>query len=177
MSRKTIHVVPYKGSWAIKREGADRASKITDTKSEAIEVAREMAWRSNDEVIVHDKKGKITQGKRYGKNPDDDCFITTACVKYYNLLDNCYQLITLRNFRDSYLKSTSEGNKLIKQYYSVAPNIVKLLNEHPNKKKLYKNIFNKINSACAFVDQHRFEEAKNLYIKTVVQLIKYFHIR
>ena len=69
MPSKKIHVVPYGDSWAIKREGADRASKITDTKNEAIEVAREMAWRSNAEVIVHDKKGKITKGKRYGKNP------------------------------------------------------------------------------------------------------------
>ena len=177
MPRKKIHVVPYGGDWAVKREGNSKASKVFDTKEEAINEARNMAWRNSEEVIVHNKQGHITKGKRYGKNPDDDnCFITTACVKHFNLPDNCYQLQILRFFRDNYLQHSEGGNELIKKYYSIAPQIVKLLNEHTNKNKLFKNIFSQINFACALVEQKKNEEAKKFYVKIVSQLINFFHL-
>ena len=174
MARGKIHVVPYGGSWAIRREGSDRVSKIAATKSEAKEIARKMAGESG-EVIMHDKGGKFTKGKTYGKDPDEgNCFITTACIKHHNLPDDCYQLSTLRNFRDSYMQNSLEGKALIKQYYLIAPQIVLLLNNHSNKNKFYSDIFHEINSACSLIDEHKFSAAKKLYMKIVIQLIDYF---
>ena len=144
MAKGKIHVVPYGDGWAVKREGADRASKITDTKAEAIEAAQIIAYRNGDEIIVHNKQGHITKGKKYGKRSgDNNCFITTACVQHYNLSDNCYQLSTLRNFRDNYLQRSTDGNKLIKEYYSVAPQLVKLLIGTLTKTIFSKTFFNK----------------------------------
>lgn len=177
MPKGKIHVVPYDGGWAAKREGASRPGKIYNTKAEAIEAARKMAWRADEGVTLHGKKGKITKGKRYGKNPDDEnCFITTACVRHFKLQDNCYQLSTLRKFRDTYLKNCDDGNVLIKQYYSVAPQLVTHLNQHPNKNKLFKNIFQQINFACALIEEKRNEEAKKLYVNIVSQLLKLFKV-
>lgn len=177
MAKGKIHVVPYSDGWAVKREGNTKASKVFDTKNEAIDEARNMAWKSNEEVTIHNKKGQITKGKRYGKNPDDDnCFITTACVQHYNLVDNCYQLTTLRRFRDSYLQNTVSGNNLIKQYYSIAPQLVALLNQHPDKNNLFKDIFEQINFACTLIEQNKNEEAKKLYVKIVSQLLKLFQL-
>ena len=60
---RRIHVVLYGDAWAVKQEGADRASAITGTKSEAINKARQIA-RGNDEVIIHNRQGQITKSKR-----------------------------------------------------------------------------------------------------------------
>jgi hypothetical protein len=177
MAKRKLHVVPYTNGWAVRREGNTKASKVFDTKNEAIEAARNMAWTDDEDVIIHNKHGQIS-GKRYGKNPDDDsCFITTACVKYYGLDDDCYQLSTLRNFRDSYLKTTPEGTSLIKQYYFVAPRLVSLLNDHPNKNVLFSQIFEEINLACELIQQSKREEAKDLYINTVRNLLTLFQLK
>ena len=176
MAKGKIHVVPYGGNWAIRREGSDRVSKIAATKSEAREIARKMAGQY-EEVVIHDKAGKFTKGKTYGKDPDEgNCFITTACVKHYNLPDDCNQLSILRGFRDSYLLNSTDGKILISQYYLLAPKIVTLLNEHPDKNKLYEDIFCKINSACSLIENRKFSSAKKLYIKIVVHLINYFDL-
>lgn len=52
------------------------------------------------------------------------CFITTATTKFSNKPDNCYELETLRNFRDTYMQETPERQALIAQYYEEAPAIV-----------------------------------------------------
>lgn len=184
MARR-IHVVPYGDAWAVKQEGADRASAITDTQREAINKAQQIA-RGNDEVIVHNRQGQITKGKKYSnKNENSNrsrnsggsgCFITTACVNYYNLPDDCYQLNTLRSFRDSYLSNTAKGKSLVKLYYEVAPKIVKCLNVDPNKESLYQFIYSQINLACAYIENKRLAEAKRLYEKTVRQLAKHFQV-
>ena len=169
--------MPYGDGWAVKREGADRASKITDTKAEAIEAAQNIAYRNDDEIIVHNRQGHITQGRKYGKKSDDNnCFITSACIQHYNLADDCYQLSTLRNFRNTYLRSSADGNKLIRQYYSIAPKIVKLLNQHPDKNKIYQWIFRQINYACSFIERGKYNKAKNLYVTTVAHLANYFQL-
>ena len=186
---RRIHVVLYGDAWAVKQEGADRASAITGTKSEAINKARQIA-RGNDEVIIHNRQGQITKSKRYSnrdesgyrggnsnRNRDSGgCFITTACVKYYNLPDDCYQLNTLRSFRDSYLSNTPKGKSLIRLYYDVAPKIVKCLNMDPNKDSLYQIIYSQINLACTYIENKRLAEAKRLYEKTVRQLAKHFQV-
>lgn len=71
----------------------------------------------------------------------DDCFLTSACVRAKNLPDNCYELQTLRNFRDDYMKNSDEGNLLIEQYYEVAPNIVKKINTLHNQKEVYNYMY------------------------------------
>lgn len=172
-----IHVVPYGGLWAIKKEGNDRASKITDTKAEAVDIAINMAY-TNQEVIVHNRQGRIVNrywGKRRrqsssSSSKDSGCFITTACVQYYGLEDECYQLTTLRRFRDSFMIGTAENRKLINQYYQKAPQIVEQLNNHPQKTVLYKTIFNQINKACLFIEQNDFKSAKQTYINAVKHL-------
>ena len=52
------------------------------------------------------------------------CFLTTACVEAENLSDDCYELNTLRNFRDSYVRGLPEGDAIISEYYDIAPKII-----------------------------------------------------
>lgn len=107
----------------------------------------------------------------------DECFITTACVKYYNLNDDCYQLSTLRKFRDTHLKKTNKGNKLVIMYYEVAPILVDYLEHDSNKSYLFREIFAQINDACKAIDSNKTQEAIRIYAQVVFSLMKKYSIK
>jgi hypothetical protein len=54
----------------------------------------------------------------------DKCFLTTACVHYLALADDCFELSSLRRFRDNSLLRMSGGPEDIALYYKHAPQIV-----------------------------------------------------
>ena len=72
------------------------------------------------------------------------CFLTSACVEYRGLKDDCQELTILRAFRDNYLKSTEDGVKLVEEYYKIAPQIVAKLNTLENKGEIYDYIYSVI---------------------------------
>lgn len=69
MAKRNQHVVPLGNGWAVKAEGAGRATVITSKQSDAISVARDIAKNSNSELIVHGKDGKIRERNSYGNDP------------------------------------------------------------------------------------------------------------
>ena len=74
------------------------------------------------------------------------CFLTTACCQYKGLPDNCYELETLRRFRDEVLFEKEEGIQLVKEYYRIAPGLVKKIEAMPDKERteILENIYQKI---------------------------------
>jgi len=52
------------------------------------------------------------------------CFLTTACCQLLGLTDDCFELRTLRAFRDGPLQRMPEGLKDIARYYLHAPAIL-----------------------------------------------------
>jgi len=108
------------------------------------------------------------------KKKQDDCFITTACVEYYNLPDDCMQLSTLRMFRDTYLRQTDNGRKLVEAYYKVAPKLVAKLKTDPEKEALFTSIFNNINVACHLIKNNDYPKAQDIYTEVVLSLQKRF---
>ncbi len=64
MAKDTLHVVPHDGSWAVKREGNERASSVHKTQREAIDAARELATEG-DELVVHRSDGAIREHTTY----------------------------------------------------------------------------------------------------------------
>lgn len=71
MSRKTVHVIPNKdkGGWNVKKGGAERASVHTETKVEAVKMARIISQKSGSELIVHGKDFKIKSSDSHGNDP------------------------------------------------------------------------------------------------------------
>lgn len=53
------------------------------------------------------------------------CFLTTACVEYAGLLDDCHELQVLRHFRDGYVSQLPESKSILAEYYQRAPTIVR----------------------------------------------------
>ncbi len=59
------HVVPHKGRWAIRKQGAGRVSSTHRTQREAIGVARERARKKRGELVVHAPDGSIRDRDTY----------------------------------------------------------------------------------------------------------------
>ncbi len=74
MSKKNQHVVPNGKDWAVKGAGNDKVTKIVDTQSEAIKIAREIAINQKSEVVIHRPDGTIRDKDSYGNdtNPPKD---------------------------------------------------------------------------------------------------------
>ena len=66
---KNQHVVPRKGSWAVRGEGNERVTSIHDTQREAIDAARQIAQRQRTEVVIHRPDGRIRDKDSYGNDP------------------------------------------------------------------------------------------------------------
>jgi uncharacterized protein YdaT len=64
------HVVRHStGGWAIKKEGSERASKVFETQSDAIEKATEIAKNQKVEIFIHDRHGRIRERNSFEKDP------------------------------------------------------------------------------------------------------------
>lgn len=66
---KNQHVVKHPVGWAIKGAGNKRATKILDTQTEAIRIAKEIAKNQDSELFIHGKNGQIRERNSYGNDP------------------------------------------------------------------------------------------------------------
>jgi hypothetical protein len=72
MAKDILHVVPHENTWAVKREGNERASSTHETQKDAIEAARELA-KERDDIIIHRADGTIRERVTYsGSNGDSE---------------------------------------------------------------------------------------------------------
>lgn len=69
-NEKRIHVVPYNGAWATRREGAGRVGSTHSTQGDAIDAARGRAIREGGEVVIHRPDGRIRDADSYGNDPN-----------------------------------------------------------------------------------------------------------
>lgn len=101
------------------------------------------------------------------------CFITTAVCEYFNKADDCYELTTLRCFRDQWLIHQPDGEKLIEEYYYIAPDIVKKLEKSTVKDLIYNELWDTYISLCIkYIENNDFESCKELYISMINYLRK-----
>ncbi len=68
MSKKNQHVLPHGDKWAVKGEKNDKATKVVDTQTEAIKIAREIAINQQAEVVIHRPNGQIRDKNSYGND-------------------------------------------------------------------------------------------------------------
>ena len=100
------------------------------------------------------------------------CIVTEATCKFLEKSDNCYELRTLRMFRDDWLAKQSNGPLLIENYYTMTPNIVKQINASFKKNKIYAIIWDEYIRKCVeLIEKEQYEETKKLYIKGITQLL------
>lgn len=102
------------------------------------------------------------------------CFITTACIESRGLPVDCYELETLRKFRDNWVSKHENGPAEIKIYYDIAPKIVEKLNHLPNSKEIYEKIYQEVVIKCVqFIEEGKENDAYSLYKNASFDLKKY----
>jgi hypothetical protein len=175
--RKGLQMFPQGNVWVVKKYDSTKASAIRNTKEEAWEAARNIAINQNLSVTIHGRDGKVMKTVTPRQAADNDCFLTTACTKYFGLNDDCYQLQTLRNFRDQHLSKSPQGRKLVEQYYLIGPRLVEALESDKNRSLLFDEIFDEINLSCIAIENKQFEKARRIYKTVVVRLLKYYNIQ
>ena len=68
---KSHHVVPNPaGGWDVKRGGGERSSGHFDTKTQAIDRAREISRNQGTELRIHNRDGRIASSDSHGNDPN-----------------------------------------------------------------------------------------------------------
>ncbi|WP_421702154.1 DUF2188 domain-containing protein [Aliiroseovarius sp.] len=69
MAKRNQHVVPHDRGWAVRGAGAQRASSVHSTQSEAISAARQTAHNQGSELLIHGRNGQIRARDSHGNDP------------------------------------------------------------------------------------------------------------
>lgn len=135
--------------------------RTTYCKEEPMENA--MLLDENKNILAQFKfdAPKSSSSQMYGD--EEDCFLTTACTKYKGLPDDCDELQKLRTFRDDYMLKRPEGKAMVKEYYRIAPAIVKKLAIDKNE-EVYDFIYDELVTKCInFINQGEHDMAMYYY--------------
>jgi len=69
MAKKNVHVAPHPDGWAVKKDGAERASSIHKTQAQAADAGRKTAKAEGSELRIHGRDGKIRDSDSFGNDP------------------------------------------------------------------------------------------------------------
>ena len=85
------------------------------------ETAKAKARRENTYNTTYQR----TEHTSYSSSSSDSsCFLTTATCRVMGYEDDCEVLQSFRHFRDHVLLTESEGEKLVGEYYQIAPRLL-----------------------------------------------------
>lgn len=128
-------------------------------------------WNKNmpEYKIGHSTREHIQGGFKKGLF----CYITTAVCRSLNKTDDCYELTLLRDYRDHYLMNSENGEELVKEYYNIAPTIVKRIDRGDNSAEVYARIWQDYLNPCIhLIEEEKKEECRELYSDMVRKLEK-----
>ena len=135
------------------------------------------ACRKTGKDVNEDIYYKYCRNYDYGDCPiykgqdTSGCFLTSACAEARGLSDDCRELTVLRGFRDNYLRSLSEGQDEIAEYYFVAPQIVTEIKSRADAGSVLNAIYEKCVMPCVgMIECGDNEGAHRLYRETVSRL-------
>ena len=106
-----------------------------------------------------------------GSSSSGGCYLTTACVEHKGLADDCFELSTLRKFRDTYMKELPSGKEEVQEYYETAPRIVDAINSGNDSESVYETIYSNVIEPCVeLIREGKNEEAHVKYKEMVTEL-------
>ena len=165
-----------------------RKSKYNYGKAEAD--LYDVGARDPEEIYGYkSKKGFDSYMKEHGLDPDkytdsdskksssgssgSGCYLTTACVESKGLPDDCFELQTLRAFRDSYLAALPNGQNEIELYYQTAPGIVAAIDQREDHKEIWDQVYTDLIAPCVhMIHAQENETAYQLYKAYSMELYK-----
>lgn len=125
---------------------------------------------------------KIRKGDDYrfafSKTTSDvpECFLTSATVFHKGLADDCKELKTLRNLRETVMKPDPEFSRLISEYEIIAPKMLININAASNKDEILESIYtNLVLPSVLLVENGKNIEAIEHY-RDFVQEMKFLYM-
>ena len=112
------------------------------------------------------RKKRNDSGKNRDKKKDSGCFLSTAACTYRGLPDDCTELQALRQFRDEVLLSSPAGEKLVADYYELAPAIVARLENRAD----YDLIWQTMQRCLLFIELAEYDRAVKAY-RTMIEVL------
>ena len=101
------------------------------------------------------------------------CYVTTAVCQSQNKPDDCYELTLLRHYRDTYMLETPEREQIVKEYYNIAPTIVKHISQTDRADEIYEQIWEEYLQPCIrLIEAKEPDSCEELYTKMVRTLEK-----
>lgn len=97
------------------------------------------------------------------------CFLTTVCCEEKGLPDDCYELTSMRKYRDDILQKSEAGKSIIDFYYKEAPRIVGQINKSHKKKEICDWLYNEICEIIQRYEKGNFFEAGSRYLLMMYQ--------
>jgi hypothetical protein len=85
--------------------------------------------------FVRREQARLEQMEK-NKQCEGDCFLTTACCELIGLDDDCFELRTLRAFRDGPLAAMPGGREDVALYYQLAPMILAEISRRGDSRRL-----------------------------------------
>lgn len=125
-----------------------------------------------DTTDHYDSKGHKTGYSKHGSS--DGCYLTTACIRSEGLPDNCIELTALRSLRDNELLRNQKGNWLVDEYYRIAPQIVKAINQRSDALEIWKQVHEDILVAKSLQMSGLSNEAIIYYVEMTLRLKKQY---
>lgn len=117
--------------------------------------------------------GVVGAGKAVFDIVTGGCYITTAVCEEQGKSDDCYELMSFRNFRDNWLKNQPDGKALIQLYYDTAPAIVEKINRQPNRSNIYRHLNKEYLSKClAYIEAGENAKCQQIYTAMIEYLFK-----
>ncbi len=121
-------------------------------------------------------EAKMIKALRRDAGMGGGCYITTAICEASGKPDDCYELTTLRNFRDNWLAKQPDGLALISEYYKNAPKIVDAINALKNRNSIYAFLNKSFLKKClAFIKNNQMMDCKKCYMDMVHYCSKFLN--
>ena len=96
------------------------------------------------------------------------CYITTAICEIQGKSDDCYELQTLRDYRDNWLQHQMGGSELIAEYYRTAPALATALHADENRTAIADKLYQDYLLPCiSFIRNNQPEACREHYIHMV----------
>ena len=109
---------------------------------------------------------------------DKGCFITTATCMSLNKGDDCEELMAMRRYRDMSTVKNPLIAELVREYYRIAPVIVKRIDARPEKAQIYQQLWDKyISKTYTCIRREDYDNATKLYVSMVADLSEEYGVR
>lgn len=100
----------------------------------------------------------------YGGFKQKLCFVTTAVCQGLHKPQDCRELTMMKQYRDEYLLRQENGEALIREYYDIAPTIVKRIAKEASPEEKYLYLWNRYIKKCVdLLEQNRNEQCRDVY--------------